>query len=378
MKHLVYVINADWYFELHWLERARDMISNGFKISIIVPSCKPETKSNLNDFGIDVYEAKMSRTGINPLREITYLYRLSQIIGALSPDIVHSVTIKPNLYCSILCSLRGIKHVSTYAGLGTLKVRPGIISSFIRTITFGLIRVFSRRNMAYYLFENNEDKDYFVGNKITPEDRSIRVYGAGVNIAHYSYSSVPVDTGEFNVFFASRLLKDKGLGFLVDAVKELNSNGYKINLSIAGIFDYDSPLSYSREEIEEMSNLAFVNWLGQREDISNLIEQSDAVCLPTTYGEGVPRILIESASVGRPIITTPLGGCKDICIDGFNGFIVIEKSTKDISDKLELLINDYSLRKKFGENGRKLVESKFTNKSVMKQHFDIYTRVINE
>ncbi|MBR9728204.1 glycosyltransferase family 4 protein [Shewanella intestini] len=375
---MVYVINAGWYFELHWLERAREMISNGFKVSVIVPNCQTDTLVSLNGFGIDVYQIKMSRTGVNPFGEISYLHKLSKTIGALKPDIVHSVTIKPNLYSSIICTLRGIRHVSTYAGLGTLKVRPGIISSCIRKITFGMIRKFSRCNHAYYLFENNEDKDYFVETGIVPENRSIRVYGAGVNISQYSYSSVPVDTEEFKVFFASRLLKDKGLNFLVDAVKKLNVKGYKVTLYIAGIFDNDSPLSYTESEIDTISKLPFVTWLGQRNDIPLLIESSDVVCLPTTYGEGVPRILIESASVGRPIITTPLGGCKDICKDGFNGFIAAEKSSEDIADKLELLINNYPLRKRFGENGRKLVEDKFTNKSVMKQHFDIYEKVINE
>ncbi|MCX9564151.1 glycosyltransferase, partial [Vibrio cholerae] len=264
-------------------------------------------------------------------------FSLNRVFNIVEPDIVHSVTIKPNLYSSVLCRLKKIKLLSTYAGLGTLKSSSIISYVIARFLIFNVIKWSSKKQFNIALFENEEDLDYFKINNILPNERLIRVFGAGVNLERYSYSSVSKLNSELNVLFASRLLKDKGLDCLIEAVKLLKKKGYKVNLYVAGIFDPDSPLSYTREQIRAFSDRGDIIWLGKRDDIPDLIQQSDVVALPTTYGEGIPRILIESCAVGRPIITTPLGGCKDICNDGINGYLVMPHNGESVASSLEKL-----------------------------------------
>lgn len=375
-KKLLYVINAEWYFELHWLERAKHAVEQGFDVAVIVPYCDDDFYDRMKSFGISVVKIKMSRTGMNPLFEIKYLYSLNKFIEKYKPDLVHSVTIKPNLYCTMICSRLDVKLLSTYAGLGTLITKNSFKTKIARKVTFSLIRFFSNNNSNFAMFENDEDKEYFVSKKIIPDTRTTRVYGAGVNLSLYSYSPKKEPSDEFVVLFASRLLKDKGLDDLKEAVCKLYKKGVSIRLDVAGIIDSDSPLSYSKEDIEYLARLPYVNWLGERKDIPHLISDADLVALPTTYGEGVPRILIEAASVGRPIVTTKLGGCKDICLNGYNGLSVDPNCPEDIEAKLSRLINDFSFTQKLGENGRKLVEKTFSNEIILSQHISLYNKMI--
>lgn len=372
MTHLVYVLNADWYFDLHWKERAVNASKNGFKVSVIVPNDNPNLCKELGKSNIDLFTYKMHRTSLSLFGELKSFRSLYKIIKRISPDIIHSVTIKPNLYCSVISMLLSISLVTTYAGLGMMKTSQMFKYKIVRLIVFFIIRFSSNDDRCTAMFENNQDLDFFSEKNILSNDKLIRVYGAGVNLESYFYSKPKKNESPFKILFASRLLKDKGLTELVDAVSILKSEGYSVVLNVAGIFDHYSPLAFSTDEILELENSDKISWLGKRDDIPRLISESDIVALPTVYGEGVPRILIEACSVGRPVIATDIGGCQDICIDGLTGFSVIPNSTDCIVAAVKRFILEPELIEKLGANGRQLVEDKFSNESVFEQHLAIY------
>lgn len=378
MKKILYVINADWYFDLHWVERASYFKGEGYDIHIAVPINDHQICERLKKLGFSIHPFSVERTSMSLFHELKMLNDLKKTIISIKPNLIHSVTIKPNLYSTILCCFTKTPLISTYPGLGTLGVSKRLKYKLARKIIFALLRTFSFKQKNIAFFENDEDLKLFKEKKVIPYARLERVFGAGVNLESFSFSPRNKEsTKGLNVFFASRLLKNKGLKLLFESVKELNKRGLKVNLKIAGIFDFDSPFAYSKEEIEEMATYSFVDWLGKRNDMQKLIADSDVICLPTSYGEGVPRILIESCAVGRPVITTPLGGCRDICINGYNGFLVEPSSTRSIASALEKLVLDQSLVDEYGANGRKLVESKFSNQSVIEQHRKKYELVCN-
>ncbi|MGR5246963.1 glycosyltransferase family 4 protein [Vibrio aestuarianus] len=377
MKKILYIVNADWYFNLHWKERAINATENGFSVHVALPSCSGDITSELESYGIVIHKFNMNRSSLNILGEIRSMHSVSKILDLVKPSIVHSVTIKPNLYASLLCKWKNIKLVSTYAGLGTLKTSTNLTHRLARFAIFQAIRASSKNQNNIALFENQEDLDYFKLNKIICNERLIRVFGAGVNLSEYSYSSVSKQSNELNVLFASRLLKDKGLESLILAVKLLKSKNYKVNLYVAGIFDLDSPLSFTKEQIKIFSNCGDIIWLGKRDDMPDLIRSSDVVALPTSYGEGVPRILIEACAIGRPVITTPLGGCKDICIDRVNGYLVVPNDVNDIASALEKIYLDFDIINDFGRNGRDLVETRFSNESIFHQNIKVYKHMVN-
>lgn len=372
MKCLLYVVNADWYFNLHWKDRAKHAIKNGFEVHLIVHHCSPELHQEFSDLNINVHQFSLERTGVNICKEIKSLFALKRLIKKINPDIIHSVTIKPNLYATILCFFSNISLVSTYAGLGTLKTSKTLMHKVISYVIFNFIRIFStgKRNIA--LFENQDDLDFFEKNRIINKERLFRVFGAGVDVNEYSYSQETGQDGLIKILFASRLLKNKGLELLIKSVKQLKSEGLNIQLDVAGIFDFDSPFAFTESEIFYFRDNGLINWLGKRDDIPSLITNSSIVSLPTTYGEGVPRILIEACCIGRPIITTPLGGCKDICIDSVNGFLVEPNSIEQLTTSIRTLSEDLKLRIDFGLKGRNLVEEKFSNDHILEQNLQFY------
>ncbi len=375
---ILYIINADWYFDLHWLERAIHFRDLGYEIHIAMPVTEDSIFERLSRQGLSIHPVHIERTSMSVLKEICILNKLRKIISTISPDLIHSVTIKPNLYATILCKYLKIPLVSTYAGLGTLGVSQNLKYRIARKVIFAILKKSSRSQCNYSFFENEEDLNLLCNEGVIPYSRSERVFGAGINLEYFSFSSYDAGKQQLTVLFASRLLKNKGLSLLFESVKELQNKGVNIVLRIAGIFDSDSPFAYTVEEIEAMASYPYVEWLGKRDDIKELIADCDVVCLPTTYGEGVPRILIEACAVGRPVITTPLGGCKDICINDFNGFLVEPNSQKSISEALYKVSRDPRLINELGINGRKLVESKFSNQIVFKQHKDKYELLLEK
>jgi glycosyltransferase involved in cell wall biosynthesis len=378
LKRLLFVINADWYFSLHWIERAINAAENGYDVTIALPQCSSEIRELIESNGMRLHTFPMDRTSLGPLGEIRSLIKLKSIIKNISPDLIHSITIKPNLYCSILCSMLSIPLVCTYPGLGTLKVSNKVVHRLSRFFVFRIISFFSKKMKYKSLFENDQDIAFFRKNKFLQNNNLIRVFGAGVDVSKFKCSVKKHDNGPFKILFASRLLKNKGLEILVESCQILNNlDGMNVELVVAGITDSHSSFSLSPEEISKISSHKFVHWLGHRNDIPDLISVSDLVALPTEYGEGIPRILIEASAMGRPIVTTSSGGCRDICLNGITGYVINPKDKDALKAVIEKLYLSPIRRNEMGKMARKLVESKFSNEFIFKQNLEVYDSLLN-
>ncbi|MFL0976424.1 glycosyltransferase family 4 protein [Vibrio parahaemolyticus] len=374
-KKLVFVINADWYFKLHWFDRAISA-TRDYEVHVICPSKDACFSKECKDNNIEHHEWNLSRSGKNILKEISSIFQLKEIINSIGPDVIHSVTIKPNLYISILKPRRSA-IVLTFAGLGTLRTSAGFFGKKIIGIMKLVFKALNHRGKVIALFENSEDLDFLTTGSSINKHLCVRVYGAGVDLDQFSLSPIEsIDNPK--VLFASRMLKDKGLDTLIHAMKIVNKDEKICDFYVAGIVDNDSPLAYSQKEIESMADQGDFVWLGQRDDVPELISSSTLVCLPTRYGEGVPRILIESLACGRPIITTSYGGCKDICIHGETGFLVEPHDIESLASYISQLVNDTKLASDMGMSGRKLVEEKYSNDLIISQNMNFYSKLLKE
>ena len=148
-------------------------------------------------------------------------------------------------------------------------------------------------------------------------------------------------------------------------------------MDVAGIIDELSQNALPLKQIVEWHNLQKINWLGERTNMPELLGQADIVVLPSFYGEGVPRVLIEAASVGRAIVTTNVTGCKDIVKDGINGLLVEPESPGNLADALERLLLDQALRHKFGRNGRSIVKKFFEQNKVIRENMKMYNSFVS-
>lgn len=371
-KRIVFIINVDWYFHLHWLERAEYFKNSGFDIYIITNFRSDETKKELLERGFHCYHFELERNSVNFIKELSSLFHIRKILLDINPSLIHCITIKPNLYAGIINKLFFNKPIIySVTGLGatfsSLKIKFKIIRVLVR-----LIYKYISVNNSRFIFENSEDYKIFEDSGIL-KNNGVVIKGAGIDLRLFSQSPPPRNN---TVLFAARLLRDKGLHELVEAAVLLRERGIDITVKVAGIIDQDVSSAIPISVVEEWDKNGDIVWLGNVKNMPALIHQCDLVCLPTMYGEGVPRILIEAASCQRPVITTDVPGCRELVEDGVNGLLIKQGSVEALVNGLEFLLLQPVKREQLGLEGRRIVEREFAQEIVFDKTFKVYQSLL--
>ncbi|MBT0725047.1 glycosyltransferase family 4 protein [Rosenbergiella sp. S61] len=373
-----YFVNASWYFELHWLERAEAAINNGHKVYLISTFPNKNIRKNIESKGICCLDIKLERFSSNPIKNLTTLYQLVKINRKIKSDLFHLITIKPIILGGIYARLLKTPFVVSFVGLGRIFQKH---ESILNRLKFKIVTniykiIFSGRNHKI-IFEHENDfhlLDSYV--KLKKENIYI-IEGAGVNIDEYVYTKECLEN-TFSVLFAGRLLWSKGLGDLVKAVDILHKKNINIVLKVAGISDLEDPDAISLNQIHEWEKQGNIVWLGKVEDMYSLLKHSNLVALPTKYAEGVPRIIIEACSVGRACIVSDSGGCKSIINDGYNGYLINNATPEEIADKIIFLKDNPDIRERFGSTSSKIVKDRFNRDIVIKKTLSVYNQFSNQ
>jgi glycosyltransferase involved in cell wall biosynthesis len=369
MKKLLFAINADWYYRLHWEERMTSELVNEYKVFICTSGQIKEREDKL-----EYHHLKLSRYSIGLKSNLQTFFNALRLLLKIKPDMIHSVTVKPNIMFGLLSLILRKSIIMTLPGLGFAFTHNSYKSKFIKKILLLSYRFISLNKKAFFVFENNEDMNYLRFKKICHENNSLSVPGSGVNINKFSLSPVPEASNGYQVLFAARMLKSKGLFELVEAVKILRDVGETIQINVAGIIDAESPDSITLGEIEKLSQSGDINWLGNVSDMSSLIASNHFVVLPTRYGEGIPRILIEASACGRPVISSNIGGCKEFVSDGVTGIILKDETISTLATAIKELCNT-TLCSELGLNGRRRVEKYYTTQHIIEAYKGIYDLV---
>ena len=365
---LAYFINADWYFVLHWLDRAKEARRRGYHVSIIVPS--GEKVEQIRSMGFDVFTIPLSRSW-GGWAELNSLIKIYTVVLKLKPSIIHSVTIKPNIIGLLVAYVLNIPIVCNISGLGYLYSDNKISTKILKNTIEILYGFFSRMTRSYFLFENKSNLELYKNKKIVFSYNACHIPGAGVDPGLFNYSAITPKEKPV-VLFASRMLWSKGVELLISASKRFISSGRHVTFQFAGIIDYENPDGISQDKIETWNKLGYIEWLGERSDIPFLIAQSDIIALPTRYGEGIPRILIEACAVGRPIVSTSTDGCTDIVKEGVNGYTIPIDDYDALYRKLDILLENPSLCQSMGDAGRNIFINNYTNENIFQITFSKY------
>lgn len=374
---ILFVVNADWYFCLHWLARARSAVESGYEIYVLSPKTSPEYTAKIEEAGCIKIDLKLDRSSLNLFSEILLVKDIYHNFKKIKPDLVHTITLKPNLYGLFISRFLRIPIVASVTGLGIVfsdkKKAP------LKNLLISLYRIALKgARPKKLLFESQEDMDYFIRLKLMNSQDGVKVNGAGVDTEAFAPREMQSENG--TVFlFAARLLKSKGIMQLVEAFdtlpKELSS---KAELIVCGIEDEDSPDGLSKEDIGKIEKSKNVSYLGQRDDINELMSSVDVVCLPTLYGEGIPRILIEGAASGKALIASNRGGCKEICKNGYNGMLLDDVSANSLKDVITDFIGDNKKLSSYGDFSRKLVLESFDQRFIISQNLEIYSEMLEK
>ncbi|WP_434997426.1 glycosyltransferase family 4 protein [Vibrio scophthalmi] len=368
-KKIVYIINVDWYFHLHWLERAEYFKSLGFDIHIVSNFSNDVIRSELISKGFTCHQLLVKRKSVNFFREAISAYRLKKIIDSINPELMHCVTIKPNIYTGLLNRFFYHKPIIySVTGLGAVFSSSTIKFKLLKYVIAYIYGYISCSN-SRFIFENNEDYELFYKLGVLKYENGRVIKGAGIDLTRFAPSLAPLNK---NVLFGARLLKEKGLECLVEAKYELEKQGVNFTLNIGGIIDDDVSSAIPLSQVKAWASSSDINWLGNVQDMPKLIKENDIVCLPTTYGEGVPRILIEAASCQRAIITTNVVGCREIVSHNVNGLLASPGDVISLANCLRVLLESDKKTLEFGVMGRQKVEKEFSQEMVFEKTLKVY------
>lgn len=312
----------------------------------------------LCEMGCKFINTDIDRRGKNPFSDIKLYNKYKKIIKEIKPDVILTYTIKPNIY-GALASKGKIKVLSNITGLGSAVENPGIVQK----ITLTLYKLASK-NMTTVFFQNEENKQFFINNNINVKN-SILIPGSGVNLNYYTPLEYPnEDTIEF--VFISRVMREKGIDQYLDAAKYITSKYPNTRFHICGFCEeeYEGILS-------DLQDKNIIKYHGLVEDVREVLKNVHCTVHPTYYPEGMSNVLLESCASARPIITTNRSGCKEIVDDDVNGFIVNQKDSNDLVNKIRQFIElSYEDKKQMGVNARKKVEKEFDRNIVIRKYME--------
>lgn len=372
-QKVLFVVVEDKAFLIQRLNLALAVKEAGY--DVYVASTKSEHSKEIEKLGFKYINTGASRKSKNPFKEILSIFKLYKIYRFIKPDIVHHISIKPVLYGSIAAKFAKVpKIINLINGLGYVFVED---YSFKRKLFKKFISLFYKFSLSSknvrVIFQNPDDRNYFVENKIVDEEKCTVILGSGVDTE--KFKPFPGPEGIIKVLFCSRMLWDKGIKYLIEASKMLKKDGVEFELTFAGEPDPSNPRSVTLNELNAWHNNGLINYIGFQNDMPKLLREHHIVVLPTYYREGVPLSLIEAASAGKAIITTDMPGCREIVKNEENGFLVKPKNSQDLYEKLKILIQSNQLRKDFSKESRKHVELLFSKEIVISATLSLYTTI---
>ena len=372
---ILYVVNIPRFFLSHRLPLALAARDAGYDVHVATSAHDAAGIERIREAGLDVHPIPLVQHGRSPLAELRTVLALAALYRRLRPDLLHHVTIKPLLYGGIAARLtRRRAVIAAMSGLGRAfrdeagqPRRPGLALRLA-------LRLALPRRSSYLLFQNGEDRDVFVDLRLIDAQHATLIRGSGVDLARFRHlpETEPSD-GRPVVLYAGRLMRSKGLREFVEVARRASGEA---RFRIAGYTEVGSPDAVPEEDLERWATEGHIDWLGARDDMPEVIAAANLVVLPTVYGEGVPKTLIEAAACGRAIVTSDAPGCRDICEDGTNGLLVPPGDLEELERAVRHLVGDPDLRRRMGLAGRTIAEAGFALEQVNSQTLALYRRVL--
>lgn len=365
---LLIVVNDPAFFISHRLPIADTARERGYKVHVATQA--GESVKEIIGRGFDHHELRLSRSGKNPFSEVISILSLLALCWRIRPDVLHLVTIKPVLYGGIVARISPVRGVlAAISGLGSVFTATGLKASLLRAIIIGFYQLALGKRNLRAVFQNPEDMRLISSIGAIKPEKSILIRGSGVDLS--AYPTLPEEPGMPVVIFAARLLKNKGVVEYISAVKVLKERGVQAHFQLVGDVDPGNPTSITSQELENWCTQGVVDYLGFQRDMATVMKRSHLVVLPS-YREGLPKVLVEAAACGRAVITTDVPGCRDAIEPGISGMLVPVRDVSALADAMETLINDSELRRRMGQQGRKLAERAFAIEGIVDQHLTIY------
>lgn len=359
---IIIISNSFWSVYNFRSSFVKEFVKNQNKV--IISSLEDKSLKKLKNLGAEIKKIKIISKSINPLNEIKLLFELQNLFKINKPDVVINFTIKPIIYSSFLLKNSGAKVINTLDGFGLSLTK----NFFFKKLVFFFFKISQKKIFKFYAVNKN-DYNLLKLKKLIPQKKLFLINGTGINLKYYRYTK-PSFTKNTKFVFIGRFLKLKGIEMFVKAAEIVTKNYPETKFLAVGSISNDK-YSISSNQLKKWKKNSVVKFINHVDDIREILKISDCVVLPTNYPEGLNRSLLEAIATGRPAITNKIGGCKQIIINNYNGFI---KKIKNEFDLADVMLKYHKLpvykKKTFSLNGRKFAQKYFDEIKIIKRYLN--------
>ena len=339
MKHILIIASYGPSLINFRLNLIKLLLSKGYKVSVASSSenFSHGLQKKLKALGVKIYLFSLSRTGLNILREFNSLLDLMRIIKYSKPNIIISYTAKPVIYSGLILKFfPKIIHFPLITGLGfAFTNNVSIRQSLLRKLMTSLYSL-SLKKSKNIIFQNKDDKKLFLELKIFKDKKKVSVVnGSGIDLNAFRFSRLPT---EHIFLMIARLLIDKGIKEYFEASIIVKKNFPNVKFHLIGDLD-QNPSSLNKKELKFWINKSKVKYLGKRNSVKSALRACRYFVLPS-YREGTPRTILEALSIGRPVITTNVPGCRETVVNKKNGLLIPSKNSMALANAMIKLIKE--------------------------------------
>lgn len=344
------------------MEVMRYLQEKGYEIYVL--STGPlEDQEKLKESGYVVVD--VGSVVMNPLKALGFFYNLMMSIRDIHPRAIISFTIRPNIFGSIAARILGIPIISNVTGTGPLTTDSGILYSVIRQ----LYRFAFRKNKTVF-FQNQDDRDYFIAKKFVNTSQAKLLPGSGVDTSYYLPQAK--ESKVFSFLMISRLIRDKGVVEYIQAARMVKSQFPEIRCQLLGPFWTQSvgKNTIAKEEVDQWVEEGVIDYLGYTLDVRPYIANADVIVLPS-YREGCANVLMQGASMARPLIATNVTGCRNLVEDRITGDLCQVRNAQDLADKMIAMYRRTSVEREImGQKGREKMIREYQKSIVLEAYLN--------
>lgn len=336
-----------------------DMVARGYEVFALAPDYDESIRAEVRALGANPVDFSLSRTGMNPMRDVADMLRLAFLLRRLKPDITLAYAIKPVIYGTLAAWLARVpRRFAMIEGLGYVFTPPEGVQPLKRRILKGAVCILyatalKHTNRVFFL--NKDDAEEFLKSHLVSSEKVFHLGGIGVDLNEWT--PAPPVTKPVTFLLAARLLREKGIVEYAEAARLIRQKHPGTRFILLGGLD-SNPGALSRKEIEAWVAEGILEWPGHVTDVRLWLAQASVFVLPS-YREGVPRSTQEAMAMARPVITTDAPGCRETVIDGNNGFLVPVRRADALAAAMERFIMQPYLIEKMGQASRGIAEERF-------------------
>jgi len=373
-RRLVIVVNNPAFFLSHRLAVADGARAAGWEVHVATAPEPAEAAARIAAAGFTHHAVPITRGHASPVAEFATLRALLALFHRVRPTLVHLVTIKPVLYGSLAARAAKVPGlVVAISGLGHALTGEGRAAALLKSAIRRLYRHGVGHRNKCVIFQNDRDRAVLESWGVRFDGQAEMIPGSGVRLDAFAPDAVP-EAPPLAVM-VSRLLRPKGVAEFVAAAEILRARGSPALFALVGAPDPGNPETVTQADLAAWEAGGAVALLGHREDVPAILARATLVALPSYYGEGMPKTLLEAAAAARAVVTTDLPGCRDAVRPGESGLLVPPRDPRALADAMGALLADPARAAAMGRAGRAQAEARFSIEEVVARHLAIYDRL---